>query len=54
MQEGGLDALLALLESSQNPTALRVASGAIANLAMNGTYLCCFIIQYKKYRWLYM
>ncbi|CAA2995254.1 kinesin KIN-UC isoform X1 [Olea europaea subsp. europaea] len=35
VQEGGLDALLALLESSQNPTALRVASGAIANLAMN-------------------
>ncbi|CAI9767485.1 unnamed protein product [Fraxinus pennsylvanica] len=35
VQEGGLDALLALLESSQNPAALRVASGAIANLAMN-------------------
>ncbi|KAL2555544.1 Armadillo/beta-catenin repeat family protein/kinesin motor family protein [Forsythia ovata] len=35
VQEGGLEALLTLLESSQNPTALRVASGAIANLAMN-------------------
>lgn len=37
MQEGGLDALLMLLQSSQNATILRVASGAIANLAMNGT-----------------
>lgn len=37
VQEGGLDALLTLLESSQNTTILRVASGAIANLAMNGT-----------------
>ena len=37
MAEGGLDALLMLLRSSQNTTILRVASGAIANLAMNGT-----------------
>lgn len=37
VQEGGLDALLKLLESSHNTTILRVASGAIANLAMNGT-----------------
>lgn len=37
MHEGGLDALLMLVESSQNTTILRVASGAIANLAMNGT-----------------
>lgn len=36
MEEGGLDALLMLLQSSQNTTILRVASGAIANLAMNG------------------
>ncbi|KAM6584399.1 hypothetical protein CsatB_011401 [Cannabis sativa] len=35
VEEGGLDALLTLLRSSQNPTILRVASGAIANLAMN-------------------
>lgn len=36
VEEGGLDALLMLLRSSQNTTILRVASGAIANLAMNG------------------
>jgi len=36
VEEGGLDALLMLLKSSQNTTVLRVASGAIANLAMNG------------------
>lgn len=36
VEEGGLDALLTLLRSSQNPTILRVTSGAIANLAMNG------------------
>lgn len=36
MDEGGLDALLMLLQSSENTTILRVASGAIANLAMNG------------------
>ncbi|CAN1780267.1 Kinesin-like protein KIN-UC [Linum perenne] len=35
VEEGGLDALLMLLKSSQNTTILRVASGAIANLAMN-------------------
>lgn len=34
--EGGLDALLMLLRSSHNTTILRVASGAVANLAMNG------------------
>lgn len=37
VEEGGLDALLMLLRSSQNTTILRVASGAVANLAMNGT-----------------
>lgn len=36
VEEGGLDALLMMLRSSQNATVLRVASGAIANLAMNG------------------
>lgn len=36
VEEGGLDALLMLLKSSHNTTILRVASGAIANLAMNG------------------
>jgi kinesin family protein 5 len=35
VEEGGLDALLLLLRSSQNTTILRAASGAIANLAMN-------------------
>ncbi|XWS56402.1 hypothetical protein CRYUN_Cryun09bG0082600 [Craigia yunnanensis] len=35
VEEGGLDALLTMLISSQNATILRVASGAIANLAMN-------------------
>ncbi|KAF5934808.1 hypothetical protein HYC85_025937 [Camellia sinensis] len=35
VEEGGLDALLMPLQSSQNTTILRVASGAIANLAMN-------------------
>ncbi|CAN1238290.1 Kinesin-like protein KIN-UC [Linum grandiflorum] len=35
VEEGGLDALLMLLRSSRNATILRVASGAIANLAMN-------------------
>ncbi|EXB96208.1 Armadillo repeat-containing kinesin-like protein 1 [Morus notabilis] len=35
VEEGGLDALLMLLRSSQNATILRVTSGAIANLAMN-------------------
>ena len=36
MEEGGLDALLTMLRLSQNATILRVAAGAIANLAMNG------------------
>ncbi|CAL5363445.1 unnamed protein product [Camellia sinensis] len=35
VEEGSLDALLMLLRSSQNTTILRVAFGAIANLAMN-------------------
>lgn len=37
VEEGGLDALLMLLQSCQNIAVLRAASGAIANLAMNGT-----------------
>lgn len=37
VEEGGLHALLMLLQSSRNATVLRVASGAIANLAMNGS-----------------
>jgi len=46
VNEGGLDALLMLLRTSQNSTILRVASGAIANLAMNGMqkYLSLFYI----------
>lgn len=44
VEEGGLDALLMLLGSSDNTTIHRVASGAIANLAMSGTpsstYIC--------------
>ncbi|KAK9283671.1 hypothetical protein L1049_011921 [Liquidambar formosana] len=36
VEEGGLDALLMLLRSSYNTTILGVASGANANLAMNG------------------
>lgn len=40
MEEGGLDALLMLLQSCQNITILRVASGAIANLARNGISEC--------------
>lgn len=36
VEGGGLDALLLLLQSSHNVTILHVASGAIANLAMNG------------------
>lgn len=39
VEEGGVEALLMLVQSSQNSTILRVASGAIANLAMNGTKL---------------
>ncbi|KAJ8422632.1 hypothetical protein Cgig2_009773 [Carnegiea gigantea] len=37
MNGGGLDALLMLLQTAQNATILRVASGAVANLAMNET-----------------
>lgn len=51
VQEGGLDALLILLRTSQNTTLLRVASGAIANLAMNGIpksptsiYVCACLV----------
>ncbi|KAL0922159.1 hypothetical protein M5K25_006124 [Dendrobium thyrsiflorum] len=36
VEEGGLDALLLLLESSKDETILRLTAGAIANLAMNG------------------
>lgn len=43
VEEGGLDALLGVLQSSQSATVLRVASGAIANLAMNGTLFHCSI-----------
>lgn len=43
VEEGGLDALLLLLRTSQNTTILRVASGAIANLAMNGNLFVCFV-----------
>lgn len=39
MNEGGLDALLMLLQTSRNTTILRVASGAVANLAMNGMFV---------------
>ncbi|KAF0914639.1 hypothetical protein E2562_030700 [Oryza meyeriana var. granulata] len=37
IEEGGLDALLSLLETSENTTIHRVTAGAIANLAMNGS-----------------
>ncbi|XP_039142909.1 kinesin-like protein KIN-UC [Dioscorea cayenensis subsp. rotundata] len=37
VEEGGLDALLMLLESSQDATIHRVTAGAIANLAMSGS-----------------
>uniref|UniRef100_A0A0E0CVB5 Kinesin-like protein n=1 Tax=Oryza meridionalis TaxID=40149 RepID=A0A0E0CVB5_9ORYZ len=37
VEEGGLDALLSLLETSENTTIHRVTAGAIANLAMNGS-----------------
>jgi hypothetical protein len=49
VEEGGLDALLMLLRSSENTTILRVASGAIANLAMNGNFAAfsMFIMHYK-------
>ncbi|XP_029116554.1 kinesin-like protein KIN-UA isoform X2 [Elaeis guineensis] len=36
VEEGGLDALLTLLESSENTSIHRVTAGALANLAMNG------------------
>lgn len=48
VQEGGLDALLMLLQSSENATILRVASGAIANLAMNGTHDFSLFFKEKK------
>lgn len=44
MNEGGLDALLMLLQTSQNTTILRVASGAVANLAMNGIFIYLFLL----------
>ncbi|KAK3150511.1 hypothetical protein QOZ80_3AG0234120 [Eleusine coracana subsp. coracana] len=37
VDEGGLDALLSLLETSENTTIHRVTAGAVANLAMNGS-----------------
>ncbi|XP_039779937.1 kinesin-like protein KIN-UA isoform X6 [Panicum virgatum] len=37
VEEGGLDALLSLLETSENTTIYRVTAGAVANLAMNGS-----------------
>ncbi|KAH7855447.1 hypothetical protein Vadar_024976 [Vaccinium darrowii] len=40
VEEGGLDALLMLLQSCQNIAVLRAASGAIANLAMNEMNQC--------------
>lgn len=46
MEEGGIDALLMLLQSCQNITILRVASGAIANLAMNGIQNVLFLFVY--------
>jgi kinesin family protein 5 len=36
VEEGGLDALLSLLQTSENTTIHRVTAGAVANLAMNG------------------
>uniref|UniRef100_A0A803N0J7 Kinesin-like protein n=1 Tax=Chenopodium quinoa TaxID=63459 RepID=A0A803N0J7_CHEQI len=44
VNEGGLDALLMLLQTSQNTTILRVASGAVANLAMNGILFYLFLL----------
>lgn len=46
MEEGGIDSLLMLLQSCQNITILRVASGAIANLAMNGIQIVLFLFVY--------
>ncbi|PUZ42798.1 hypothetical protein GQ55_9G610500 [Panicum hallii var. hallii] len=37
VEEGGLDALLSVLETSENTTIHRVTAGAVANLAMNGS-----------------
>ncbi|XP_021304098.1 kinesin-like protein KIN-UA isoform X2 [Sorghum bicolor] len=37
VEEGGLDALLSLLQTSENTTIHRVTAGAVANLAMNGS-----------------
>lgn len=36
VKEGGLDALLMLLEISKDATVHRITAGALANLAMNG------------------
>ena len=44
VEEGGLDALLSLLETSKNTTIHRVTAGAVANLAMNGYW---FIVSNK-------
>lgn len=43
VKEGGLDALLSLLLTSQHTTILRVASGALANLAMNGRLILLIV-----------
>lgn len=37
VEAGGLGSLLMLLQSSEDETIRRVAAGAVANLAMNGT-----------------
>jgi hypothetical protein len=40
VEAGGLGSLLNLLQSSEDETIRRVAAGAVANLAMNGKFLC--------------
>lgn len=44
VKAGGLTSLLTILRSSNDETILRVAAGAIANLAMNGEL--CITFQY--------
>lgn len=39
VEAGGLSSLLMLLRSTEDETIHRVAAGAIANLAMNGSFL---------------
>lgn len=57
VEEGGLDALLLLLETSKDTTIHRVTAGAIANLAMNGIFqmnaynmACIFTASRNSYR----